>query len=666
MVSWLICALTEIGICCFVAISRVLATSNALSLEALRPEDPKTDVLPAGAVARMGSLAFRHGDTICGLAYSKDGQTLASASNGVLRLWHAKTGRLLRTYGCDGLLDALVFSPDGKLLAAAGAGTAAAQTRLYVWDLNAEKPVLALRGKQQVAFNPDGRLLATTDARTAALEIYDTATLQLRPSPRKKQTIDGLRGGGINSLAFSPDGSRIVTGSNDKTIRLWDSTTGNELRKFPTPTAVTYVSFCDDGNRVISADERSIRILDTTSGEETRRIASNATIRGVTVSRESGALAYYDRRGLHLDNTEAGKRQRTLSFPFGAKTIQALSLSPDARSLAMGGSESVISIVSLSDEGESDTPKHRTGDSHQGAIVGLSTSKDGKRLISSSLDGTARVWDVAQRKQIHLISPDAGPIRCALSPSERLLACSLSDSRIVLWDLERNEKLRTIADIGLEGAPGTNYGSLAFSSDGKRIAQGAEFGWIRVLEVADGNEVARFKAHKLPPAVVFVSEGNRLLSQVGGFEETLCCWELPSGRLVWKTSDIGFNRGLCLSADGQQIASISKNGPIVLLEANTGNLVRQFPAKDTPRDLGTLAFSPSGTMIAASSGDGFIHVWGVRNGEKLCKFAGHRGRVGAIEFLPGEKVLASGGADSTIILWDISRLDVGRGAENKK
>src|SRR5262249_54332176 len=182
------------------------------------------DPLPAGALARAGTLRLWHGTQFTALAYAPDGKAVAACGHdSVIRLWDTATGKELRHYQGhkDGVFT-LGFSPDGKLLAAGGFGD------LLVWRLDAaadQEPrrlAVANGGAGALAFSPDGTLLAAA-ARGPALHVWQV------DGWREVLRIDGKGGQKfphLDGLAFFPDGKTLLTAEEENTIRLWDLTTG--------------------------------------------------------------------------------------------------------------------------------------------------------------------------------------------------------------------------------------------------------------------------------------------------------------------------------------------------------------------------------------------------------------------------------------------------------
>jgi len=221
-----------------------------------------------------------HTSEVWSVAFSPDGQTLASGAGwGGLKLWDVATGRELRTLaGHTGLVGSVAFSPDGRMLAS-GAG----DHKIQLWDVATGRELRTLIGRTEtvwsVAFSPDGQTLASgSDGQTITL--WDVSTpyspLSIRPSGRVLRTLTG-HADRVSSIAFSPDGSILASGSGDETIKLWDVSTGRVLRTLTGHTdTVRSVAFSPDGQTLASGSfDNTIKLWDVGTGRELRTLTGH-------------------------------------------------------------------------------------------------------------------------------------------------------------------------------------------------------------------------------------------------------------------------------------------------------------------------------------------------------------------------------------------------------
>jgi WD40 repeat protein len=199
----------------------------------------------------MTEVAFAGPGTVAAAGWGDDGS---------VRLVDARTGKVTRTMAvADGAVDSMAVSPDGRWLAAAGPGE---KEHVKVWDVRAGKEVVGLpEAGRALAFSPDGRVLATKDAEEAC-------DIRLWSVPDGK-AVGRLRGsnGWVGSAAFSPDGRTLVAGAG-WWLRVWDVRTEKETTAFRCDSGIDTVAFHPDGRRVVTAEDFGpVRLWDLTTGK---------------------------------------------------------------------------------------------------------------------------------------------------------------------------------------------------------------------------------------------------------------------------------------------------------------------------------------------------------------------------------------------------------------
>ncbi|KAL4066459.1 WD40-repeat-containing domain protein [Scleroderma yunnanense] len=499
-----------------------------------------------------------------------------------------------------------------------------------------------------VAFCSDGtRIVSGSYDRT--VRIWDADRGVQICSPLKGHTHN------ITSVAFSPDGTRIVSGSLDNTVRIWDASKnvqiGSPLEGHTQ--CVTSVAFSPDGTKIVSSSfDRTVRIWDADRGVQIGSPLEGHThcVRPVAFSPDGTRIVSgSDDKAVRIWDADRGVQ---IGSPLKGHTdyVTSVAFSPDGTRIVSGSFDSTVRIWDADRGVQIGSPF----EGHTFYVTSVAFSPDGTRIVSGANDWTVRIWDANRGVQIG--SPLEGHTfyvtSVAFSPDGTRIVSGSWDMTIRIWD----------ADMGVQiDSPcyALTYivTSVAFSPDGTRIVSGSNDKTVRIWDANRGVQIGSpLEGHtNYVTSVAFSSDGTRIVS--GSNDRTVRIWDADRGVQIGSLLEghAYFVTSVAFSSDGTRVVSGSWDRTVRIWDADSGVQIGNSLEGHTDYVI-SVAFSPDGTRIMSSSQDRTVRIWDADRGVQIgSPLEGHTNYVTSIAFSPDGKKIVSGSSDRTMRVWDADR-----------
>ncbi|MFH1982499.1 MAG: caspase family protein [Pseudomonadota bacterium] len=596
-----------------------------------------------------------HSQPVKSVVFTPDGRHLITGSDGswdvknkTLTLWEIATGRIIRAFGDYRGVNALAITPDGRFVVSNSGGDGHV---LSLWEVATGRQIRVFAGHSRsigtIAISADGkRIVSASDDKS--VKVWDVA------SGREITTLKG-HGERVLAAAISPDGRYVLSGSVDDTLRLWDADTGREVRRFEGHRNwVTAVAMSPDGRHAVSGSHRTLKLWDITDGRQIRAFEGNTdSVSSVAVSGDGRFAVAGVRRWDIVNGREIGSLE---GFSGSSRSV---AVSPDGRYVLLQDGDLTLKLW---DAASGRAEKTLYGES--GTVNAVAFTPDGRFAITGGGDSTLKLWDISRALRGILagqIGKGSSAEKAGLLTGDLIVA--IDGAPVFFWDdfvgivqknagkrltftIRRNEQALDIAIVPAA--------AKLEDDDGKTRTVGR-------VGIGQGGDsiLRRFTGHTKPVNAIAVSPDGRYAAS-GSNDKTIKLWDIGTGTAIRTLQGhTGAVTSVAISPDGRFVISAgmdSMDDPIRFWDMATGEQIRAFGRKTiTPLSwLDAIAFSRDGRVAITGGSDDVLRVWDVASGEEIRVLSGHTGWVKAVAVTADGKSVVSASHDGSTRLWNLA------------
>lgn len=551
---------------------------------------------------------------------------------------------------------AVAFSPDEALLVTGD------RWGVHIWERKTGVVMAAFRvggSVFDVKFSADGESIVVSqflnsDDRSPSVHVYDLAGV------KRRTLMEGPYKEAIG-LSLVPDQPGHIATYGGKGLTIWDYTTGEAVHQLELPRLDStygrrYLAFSPDGDRFAISPGLQIRRIEDGEVLVDLLAEANAIARSDGLRNEARQIAF-DFSGDRLvvgGSVYDAHTGALISASSLAGSDAPSAFSPDGKFVAVSDEANGIRIL-FADRVRRPSMERGTSEAsfallgHRSRITRIAYSRNGDWLLSSSEDGTARVWDCREWERRTLLGHDwSDKTRIAglgmTSDGSRIVTGS-DDGTAVVWDRASGGKLLTFRGHAGEISP------LEVLPNDREVITGSHDGTAKIWDMQTGKVRLSLEGHKGEIWCVTVSAaGDRVLT--GGTDSLAILWDSSSGKpLLHFRAHTGPVSAVAFSPDGRLLVTGSDDRSVIVWDAVTGEQLLTFAAHTSW--LGDAQFFPDGERVVTCGDDNVARIWDVRSGEELQVLRGHSGTVLDLAISPDGRRVFTVSGDRTCRVWDV-------------
>jgi len=572
----------------------------------------------------------------------------AGEKTGRITVWR-RDGGVLSEFTVRGEVSALSFSADARLLAAG-----ASDNTVRVWNLDTGVEVVRGQHDEAGASMPlrlgsrDGGVFAVAfDSRGRyVVSGGQDRTVRIRDLSSGREVFRGYQSDAVYTVAFSPDGRWMASGGMDETARVWSLEDGSERHRLTHQYVVQKVLWSAAGNLLTVGGDGTARLWNVGTGAELSRMFDPGYLHDAALSADGSRAITASWDGSTRIWVLTGGGGATLQLPH--EEARNADGSPDGKWIASVGTTDFVQLWSLP-EGK---PVARFP--HAPFPSSARFSPDSTRLVTSGWDGLVRIWDVNSRQELGAFQHRGRVVDARFSPDGRVIATAgFEDGTAALIDGQSGTELFRLQHEGvvpkLRMAPGVR--TIAFSPDGKLLATGGQDGTVRLWQVDTGREVQRFALGGYITGALFTPDGQQLVADADG---SIVVWALAGGARIAaidkRAEKDDFMSVLAISPDGTLILVGSFEANSVQVRSMPDLKIRASLLHDD--DVFSAGFDKAATRVLTGSRDKTARLWDPQTWQEVARVAAND-FVYDTWFSPDQRSFVTASGDGFVRVWDV-------------